>query len=856
MGSVTLDRDGFVINGKRQVLMVGSLFYFRIPRAAWRVRMEKMKLAGYHALDVYFPWNHHELAPDVWDFSGERDAEAFLSLAEEVGLYVVARPGPYICSEWDGGGLPAYLFARDMRIRDNDPAYLTRVSQWFDRILPVLRAHSITNNGCIIALQLENELDFFSDTLDRLGYISELRKMALLSGIDVPLFCCSGQSGLTASGGLTPGLSPAMNFYPAPDDVHFGEKVLFYQKWLRDHGFPLLITETHRDHHFLRFLLLLGAKLLGPYNQAGGTDFGFTNAVNNWGAPLSFQTSDYTFASMISPSGELDRKMVLESRILRGLLNALPGLASAQPAALPDGLAMPEGVFATALHLPEGGLVAGIMNYLKGPAEIVWPENGRVIPLLPRRCTLIMSHVSLSPLGLEGEITFSDAVPVKASKAGLVFAAELDSSMIQINGRPLSFPDGAPVHADGLEVSLLSWEEAAAWPVADKESVPVPIALQYRTVENGELVKALPAQKAENGRLSLEQNNIYRGMGFYEAALPCDGAKGLLLSDAADLVTVTVGEKHLGTFSPGGHPLFLPVSGLHGTQPLCVRGEIWGHCNFDDHRTPSLRIKSLKGVKSIVSVTSVTKLPLWQRTDETAGPAPQLTALGSWQTTATPAAGVFHTRQSALGSVRFLHFDGLLGQADVYVGGRLAGRADRFRPWLDISAIPSAEGVLHIACHITKLDFSEPCGVPVLYQGELLQNVTIRAMGETELQGALAACQNNLSALDLPLYFRDGQSIALYGIIRKGDCELTVQGTGIQATVLRGGRVCGRILLHGGELPVMAGGRKDTAYLPACWGEDLQILVRAVTGNAALHDIRCRTVGTVIPYLQEQVALF
>ncbi len=847
MGSVTLDRDGFVLNGKRQVLMVGSLFYFRIPRVSWRDRMEKMKLAGYHALDVYFPWNYHETSPDVWDFECERDADAFLTLAKEAGLFVVARPGPYICSEWDGGGLPAYLFASDMRIRDNDPAYLARVALWFDRILPILRAHSITKGGCIIGVQLENELDFFSDTRDRLGYIDALRKMALAHDIDVPLFCCSGQSGLCASGGLAPGLFPAMNFYPGPDEVLFGQKVLFYQKWLHEHGFPLLITETNRDHHFLRFLLLLGAKLLGPYNQAGGTDFGFTTAVNNWGTPLSFQTSDYTFASMVSPSGELDKKKVLEARILRSLIDALPGLCKAQPTALPEGLIVPEGAFATALQLPEGGIVAGIMQYAKNPSVAIWPENGHAIPLLSGCCAFVMSHVPLSPLGLNGEITFADAVPVEVSGGRLTFAAEHENTSIIINGKPLSFCGSAPVHVDALEVSLLPWEEAAAFTMEKKESVPAFIDFTSKAVDDADLIQALPSVKAENGRLHLEQNHVYRGIGFYEAAIDCDQAKGILLADAADIITVSAWDTHLGTFCPGGHPLYLPMEGIKGTQPLSVRAEIWGHCNFDDHRKPSLRIKSMRGVKSIVSVTSVHKIPFWLRTDGISGIAPQLAPLGSWQTTQTPATGTFHTRMPVLGSARFLHFDGMLGQADIFVNGRPAGRADRFRPWLDISAIPEAEGLLHIECHVTKLDFEEPCGVPVLYQGELLQDVTIKALGEPELYQALGSVCKNEQPVALPLYFRDGQSIVLHGIIPKGDLEMELFGTGILATIIRGGHICGRLFLHGGEYPAMAGGRPDTAYLPACWGDDVYITLQSVSPKATLMNIKCRTPGTVIP---------
>ena len=104
-----------------------------IPRSLWRERLDQVKAFGYNAIDVYFPWNHHELEEGRWDFAGERDAEAFLRLAAEAGLRVVARPGPYICS-MDGGGLPAYLFAKpDMVIRSADPRYMEAVGNWYGR---------------------------------------------------------------------------------------------------------------------------------------------------------------------------------------------------------------------------------------------------------------------------------------------------------------------------------------------------------------------------------------------------------------------------------------------------------------------------------------------------------------------------------------------------------------------------------------------------------------------------------------------------------------------------------------------------------------------------------------------------
>ena len=134
---ISLDKRGLIIDGQYTIILCASLFYFRIPAELWRDRMKKIRLAGYNCIDVYFPWNFHELDKGEWCFSGQRDVDRFLTIAGQEGLYVVARPGPYICSEWDGGSLPAYLFTEEnMKIRDNDPEFLNYVSKWYDRILP------------------------------------------------------------------------------------------------------------------------------------------------------------------------------------------------------------------------------------------------------------------------------------------------------------------------------------------------------------------------------------------------------------------------------------------------------------------------------------------------------------------------------------------------------------------------------------------------------------------------------------------------------------------------------------------------------------------------------------------------
>ncbi len=847
MGSVMLDRNGFVLNGKRQVLLVGSLFYFRIPRAAWRDRMEKMKQAGYHALDVYFPWNHHETAKEQWDFSGERDVDAFLTIAQEVGLYVVARPGPYICSEWDGGGLPAYLFAANMRIRDNDPVYLQYVQKWFDRILPIIRRHQITLGGCVIAMQLENELDFYADTLDRHGYIAALRQMAVSASIEVPLFCCAGQGGIDASGGLMPGVFPAMNFYPSEDDSLFGQRVLFYQKWLSDQRFPLLVTETNRDHHFLRLLLLLGVKLIGPYNQAGGTDFGFTTAINNWGQPVSFQTSDYDFASLVTPSGEYRKHMVLEARVLRGIIDSVPGIAEAVPCSLPEGFAAAEDVFATALALPSGGIIAGGMVYGREERKAVWPAGGYEVSFLPGRCAVILNGVSLMTAGMDAQITFANAAPVLIEKDRIVFAAEQPQTHIVINGRLVSFETGDTQMVDGIAVTLLPWEKATDFTPEIKESRSISTPFLKSSITDAALFCSLPEMELDAGRLTLEANGILNGYGLYEARLNFDGVQGLLFTDAADVLTITLGGQHMGVFSPEGHSVYLPAKGFEGQQSIQALAEIWGHSNFDDHRTPTLRVKSTRGIKSIVAVSSVTPLPLWLRTDSVSGAAPQLTGLGNWLTTDMPACGVFRTHQKKTGSVQILHFEGLLAKVQVYVNGVYMGMANRFRPFVDISAASCDDGLLRIECHVEKMDYCEPCGTPVLYQGQLVQNVTVKAVGEAKLYKALSAIEASRESLFLPLQLGDGQKAVLHGIIADGDCEITLSGREIKATILRGGHVCGRLVVGSDVLPAMKGGRPETATLPACWGNDVYLYLEPITKEAQLTNIRIRTLGTYLP---------
>lgn len=421
--TVKVNRNGWVIDGQARILLCASLFYFRIPSMFWKQRLAQVKAAGYHAIDVYFPWNYHEREYENWNFSGERDVEAFLKMAHEAGLFVVARPGPYICSEWDGGGIPAYVLTDDQaQIRQSDPVFLKAVDRWFRRIIPILRKYEWggpNGHGSVIAVQLENELDFYQCE-DPASYIQALRDMALRYGITVPLFACAGQGNLFRATGNVEGVMPTCNFYPHDLDAEFEEKVLYYYERLQERDYPLSVTETNRSHFLLRRLLSAGSKLLGPYLQVSGTNFGFHNAVNNWGKPLAFLTSDYDFYGMIAPSGE-ERPEVQEGRMLSRLLDAYgERLALAKPVPSPVRVQtelVESAGMRYALQLEGGGYLLSLPNVGDGSGTVMLhdPHHGISFPVHSKwmlgrgECPLLPYQVPLDAWGSEGILVYATA---------------------------------------------------------------------------------------------------------------------------------------------------------------------------------------------------------------------------------------------------------------------------------------------------------------------------------------------------------------------------------------------------------------------------------------------------------------
>lgn len=190
-GPVTFDAKSFLVGGRRVWLHVGEIHYFRHPVESWEVVLRRARAAGLNTISTYVPWNFHELREGQADFTGDRDLARYLDLVRSLGMYAIFRPGPYICSEWDGGGIPAWVFDKPgIRTRDDDPTYMDCVRRWFDRLLPLAVPRQVSRGGPVILVQNENEYDGGWNESTR-SYVRKINAHFRAAGFDVPIVACN-----------------------------------------------------------------------------------------------------------------------------------------------------------------------------------------------------------------------------------------------------------------------------------------------------------------------------------------------------------------------------------------------------------------------------------------------------------------------------------------------------------------------------------------------------------------------------------------------------------------------------------------------------------------------------------------
>ena len=213
---VSWDEHSLMVDGKRIVVWSGEIHPFRLPNPSlWRDVIQKMKALGFNGVAFYFDWGYHSPAPGVYDFNGIRNVERAIEIAEEEGMYIIARTGPYVNAELTGGGYPGWMFRNRAEARTDDPVYLAASDEWMTQINAIIARHQVTTGGGnIIAYQLENELGKVEPKHVR--QMEHLAKKARADGITVPFFH-------NAAGRLpdwTPKNSTAPWANPGPTDLY------------------------------------------------------------------------------------------------------------------------------------------------------------------------------------------------------------------------------------------------------------------------------------------------------------------------------------------------------------------------------------------------------------------------------------------------------------------------------------------------------------------------------------------------------------------------------------------------------------------------------------------------------------
>ncbi|MBC2593676.1 beta-galactosidase [Ruficoccus amylovorans] len=310
----------FTFDGEPAVIISGSVHYARVPREYWRDRIRKAKAMGFNCIGTYIFWNAHEKKPGEFDFSGNLDIAEFVRVCQEEGMWVIVRPGPYVCAEWTLGGIPPWLLAEpDLDIRTNDPRFLEATGRYFKAVGEQLKDLQVTHGGPIIQVQVENEYGQFGrpGNADDIAYNQAIYDLLREGGFDTMFIRCDWPVEETISTADIDGVYTTMNFGGSADKA-FG---FFEEKYP---GMPMMCGEywvgwfDHwgAKHHtkalapFIKEIdwMLDNGVSFNVYMLHGGTNFGFNSGANWSSGQYSADTTSYDYDAPIDELGGITEK--------------------------------------------------------------------------------------------------------------------------------------------------------------------------------------------------------------------------------------------------------------------------------------------------------------------------------------------------------------------------------------------------------------------------------------------------------------------------------------------------------------------------------------------------------------------
>lgn len=414
MGTFSIEKD-FLLDGRPFRIISGAMHYFRIPPAYWRDRLEKLRAMGCNTVETYTPWNLHEPQEREYNFSGGLDVAAFLKTAQEVGLYAIVRPSPFICAEWEFGGLPAWLLkGEDIPLRSSQGPFLSYVERYYRRLFQEIAPLQIDKGGPILLVQVENEFGAWGKKDP--AYLRALARLMRENGATVPFITSDNLENDSLSRGTTP---------EALATVNFGSKAPERLEILRPYtkGGPLMVTEFWvgwfdawggSAHHTadpagnardLDEILQRGS--VNIYMFHGGTNFGFMNGANYYDR-LTPDVTSYDYDAPLTEDGQITPKYKAFQEVI-----------------------------ARHAPLPQVEFSTSIQRVCFGP--VAWDGTANLFDVLSRLSApkRLEGPQSMERLGQGyGYILYHTTLPAGTHAASLELTKAADRAQVFLNGAP------------------------------------------------------------------------------------------------------------------------------------------------------------------------------------------------------------------------------------------------------------------------------------------------------------------------------------------------------------------------------------------------------------------------------------
>ena len=327
MSTVAISEGAIRIDGRPTQIISGTIHYFRVRPEQWRDRIEKARMMGLNAIETYVCHNLHEPRRGEFDFSGGLDLGRFLDEVAAAGMYAIVRPGPYICAEWENGGLPPWALAvPGIEFRCANPAFLEICDRYLDQVFMYLRPRLATAGGPVIAVQIENEYGSYGNDKE---YLAHLRDHYLRNGIDVPLFTSDGPDPWMLQGGTLPGVFQTLNFGSRSAEAFASGRrfrpegpdfcMEFWNGWF-DHWGEEHHTRPAADAAAELDAMLKAGASVNFFVFCGGTNFGFTAGANgNGDRPGDYAptVTSYDYDGPLSEAGDPTEKFFAFQEVIR-----------------------------------------------------------------------------------------------------------------------------------------------------------------------------------------------------------------------------------------------------------------------------------------------------------------------------------------------------------------------------------------------------------------------------------------------------------------------------------------------------------------------------------------------------------